>query len=71
MAVDRPEQIVGMRRRDLASLHASELSRALFPAPERDDDALTDEEKSQIQTAVSALVNQHRHEIAQWEQANG
>lgn len=71
MATDRKEEIVGMRRRDLASLHASELNQALFPAPERDDDAMTGEEKSQIQSAVTALVNQHRQEIAQWQQANG
>ncbi|TDX72596.1 hypothetical protein EDE05_12817 [Neorhizobium sp. R1-B] len=65
------EQVIAMRRRDLARLHANELSAALFPEPERHDDAIPQDEKVEIQLSVSELVALHRREIAAWEGANG
>ncbi|TCV66274.1 hypothetical protein [Neorhizobium sp. S3-V5DH] len=65
------EQVVAMKRRDLARLHANELSSALFPEPERHDDSIPQDEKAEIQLTVSELVALHRREVAAWEEANG
>lgn len=65
------EQVVAMKRRDLARLHANELSAALFPEPERHDDAIPQDEKAEIQLSVSELVAMHLREIAAWKEANG
>jgi hypothetical protein len=64
------EDVIGMKRRDLAAVHASELNAALFPNPERGDDALSEGEKLAIQEAVAALVHLHRQELAAWIAAN-
>ena len=64
------EEVVAMKRRELAALHASELNAALFPHPERGDDAISDEEKAAIQESVAALVQLHRQELAAWVAAN-
>jgi hypothetical protein len=64
------EDVVAMKRRDLAAVHASELNAALFPNPERGDDAISEDEKLGIQEDVAALVQLHRQELAAWIAAN-
>ncbi|MEQ1403829.1 hypothetical protein ABK249_02690 [Neorhizobium sp. Rsf11] len=64
------EDIVAMTRRDLARLHANELSAALFPEPGRHDDAIPQDEKAEIQLSVTETVALHRRELAMWEEAN-
>ena len=63
------EEIVAMKRRDLAAIHAAELNAALYPSQRQDDD-LTSDEKTVIQDAVAALVALHRQELAAWSSAN-
>jgi hypothetical protein len=65
------DQVIAMKRRDLARLHANELNAAIFPEPERHDDAISQVEKTEIQLSVSELVALHRREVAAWEGANG
>jgi hypothetical protein len=70
MAERSLENIVAMKRRDLARLHANELNAALFPEPERRDDAIADDEKAEIQVTVSQIRERHRQELAAWQEAN-
>jgi hypothetical protein len=70
MAQRTLEEVVAMRRRDLARLHANELNAALFPEPERHDDAIADEEKAEIQVTVAEIRERHRQELAAWVEAN-
>jgi hypothetical protein len=63
---DRREHILALSRRELAQLHAGELSKALFPEPEIADDALSDEAKSEIQMSVADLTTLHRAELSAW-----
>jgi hypothetical protein len=63
------EEIVAMKRRDLAAIHAAELNAALYPSQRQDDD-LTMGEKTAIQEAVAALVAIQRQELAAWSSAN-
>ncbi|TCR01061.1 hypothetical protein [Neorhizobium sp. JUb45] len=63
---DRRERILALSRRELAQLHAGELSKALFPDPETPDDAVSDEAKASIQMSVSELTVLHRAELSVW-----
>lgn len=63
---DRRERILALSRRELAQLHAGELSKALFPDPEKPDDAVTDEAKAEIQMSVADRTLLHRAELAAW-----
>jgi hypothetical protein len=64
------EEIVAMKRRDLAAIHAAELNAALYPSQRQDDD-LTMGEKTAIKDAVATLVALHRQELAAWSANNG
>ena len=65
------DQVIAMSRRELARIHASELNAALFPEPERPDDAILPDEKAAIQLSVADVTALHRRELSAWEKANG
>ena len=64
------EDLILMKRRDLAALHTDELNAALFPLPVADDD-ISAVDKAAIRVDVIALVKQHRREVDAWSRANG
>jgi hypothetical protein len=70
--IDRTaEEVVAMKRRDLAAIHAAEMHAALFSRPGVPDDELTEDEKAATQLAVREVVMRHRAELKAWTAANG
>src|SRR3546814_11629834 len=65
------EQITTMTRLEVARINASELNAALFPEPERPDDAILPDEKTAIQLSVADVTGLHRRELSAWAKANG
>jgi hypothetical protein len=70
MTEDRTAQIVTLKRRELAKLHADELNAALFPQPGLSDDELSEDQKAGIKEEVVALRARHAREVDAWMKAN-
>lgn len=67
------EEVVVLTRRELAQLHANEMSAAVNPPAlsNRPDDAITEAEKQALAKVVERVADQHRDELALWAQVNG